>query len=84
MNISQAGVYATSEGGYGVGPDFTLSDVGSLLILNPLTPDAAAWVTDNLPTDAMHWSGGVVIEPGYAGDILEGIVGDGLRIGRGL
>ena len=61
--------------------DFHLANHGSLRILYALTPDARRWVDDHLPNDAMHWGPcGTVIEPRYVGDIVHGIVNDGLVV----
>jgi hypothetical protein len=58
--------------------DFSFTDHGSVTILTPLTQDAREWVEQNIPEDAQRWAGGVVIEPRYAPNILEGLAGDGL------
>ena len=61
--------------------DFLLANHGSLRILCALTPDARRWVDDHLPNDAMHWGQrGTVIEPRYVGDIVQGIINDGLVV----
>jgi hypothetical protein len=61
--------------------DFTAAHHGSLFLLHPLTPAATAWVDAHLPEDRMTWAGGVVVEPRYLDDIVNGILGDGLRCG---
>ena len=61
--------------------DFLLAHHGSICILNAITQDAQQWVDDHLPNDAMHWGQrGTVIEPRYAGDIVQGIINDGLVV----
>ena len=61
--------------------DFLLANHGSICILCALTPDARRWVDDHLPNDALHWGPcGTVIEPRYVGDIVHGIVNDGLVV----
>lgn len=60
--------------------DFLFANHGSICILTPVSEAAQAWVDEHLPEDAMRWAGGVVIEPRYAGDILEGIQNDGLSL----
>lgn len=60
--------------------DFTVQNAGSILILYAETEQAEAWVSDNLPDDAMHWAGGIVIEPRYFDHIAGGIDADGLTI----
>lgn len=60
--------------------DFRFTNHGSITILTPLTEAAQEWVDENLPEDALGFGGGVVIEPRYAGSILEGLQDDGLTI----
>ena len=61
-------------------PDFSFANHGSICIFTPLTPAAKTWVADHIPEDAQRWGRGIVIEPRYAGDILAGIMGDGLTV----
>lgn len=58
--------------------DFTVSNHGSICILTPHTEDAQEWVENHLPEDALTFAGGIVIEPRYIDDILDGISEDGL------
>ena len=60
--------------------DFSFADHGSVCLLTPLTDAAEAWVDENLPDSAMTFGSAVVIEPRYAGPILEGISADGLEV----
>jgi hypothetical protein len=60
--------------------DFTLADHGSITILYPVSADAADWVGEHIPDEAQRYAGGVVIEPRYVGDILDGITNDGLSV----
>ena len=61
--------------------DFDLSNHGSICILNAITHKASLWVDDHLPNDALHWGPcSIVIEPRYVGNILQGIVDDGLLV----
>ena len=63
------------------GADFLLANHGSVSILSAITPDAAQWVDDHLPHDALCWGpAGTVIEPRYVGDILQGIISGGLVV----
>lgn len=63
------------------GPDFIISDHGSILILNAISEEAKEWASDNLPDDAQTWGPhGTVVEPRYIGPIIDGIQADGLTI----
>ena len=61
-------------------PDFHVHDHGSICILVPVSEAAQDWVAFNLPDNAMQWGGGVVIEPRYVSDIVEGAMADGLTV----
>lgn len=60
--------------------DFNFSDHGSVTLLIPVSRAAHDWVDVNLPIDSLHWAGGIVIEPRYVLDILNGIENDGLTV----
>ena len=60
------------------GPDFTVIHGGSIFILRAVTAAAREWAAENLPDDATRLAGGIVVEPRYLSNILEGIAADGL------
>ncbi len=62
--------------------DFLFVNHGSVTILTPLTKAAKVWVAEHLPDDALTFGRGTVIEPRYAGPILEGLVDDGLTVSQ--
>lgn len=65
--------------------DFTFVNHGSITVLTPQTELAQEWFDQNLPVDdpdTQFWCKGIVIEPRYAGDILQGIQDAGLTVGR--
>lgn len=63
--------------------DMTFANHGSIVIMTAHTPAAQAWVAEHIPEDAITWGpNGIVIEPRYVGDIMEGVLSDGLDIGR--
>lgn len=63
-----------------VTPDFRVEDQGTITVLFPVTDAGREWVEQNLPSDAMYFCGGVIIEHRYVQDILFGIVNDGLVV----
>lgn len=83
MNISQAGVYA-GPASQSDGADFHFTNHGSIAVLVALTPEAQAWVDDNVAADAVHWAGGVVIDKRLVAEVVENIAADGLTIGEGF
>lgn len=63
--------------------DMTFANHGSITIMTPLTPAAHDWVSEHIPEDAMTWGpSGIVIEHRYVLDIMQGVLSDGLDIGR--
>ncbi len=64
--------------------DFKVQDEGTIVVLHPCNDAARTWIDDNLylcdGTGPQWWGGGVVIEHRCAGDILHGIIEDGLTI----
>ena len=64
----------------GTQTDFTLVDHGSIVILTPESDDAKTWVDDYIDKNAQWFADGVVIEPRYAHDIVEGIFETGMTI----
>ena len=61
--------------------DFELQDEGSIVVLHPRNDAAGDWLYEHLDSSEIQWwGGGVVIEPRYLADILEGIKADGLDV----
>lgn len=62
--------------------DFQFFDHGSIVVLKAVTPSAQDWVDEHIATDddTQYFGGGIVIEPRYAGDILDGIAADDLAV----
>jgi hypothetical protein len=63
--------------------DFSFRNHGSICVLTPLTPLGKDRFNKRLPVEdpqTQFWAGGIVIEPRYARDILEGIRNDGLIV----
>ena len=63
--------------------DFAVTNHGSTILIAALSEPALAWCAEHLPTDAQTWGGTYVVEHRYIGDILAGIVADGLTVTRG-
>ena len=60
--------------------DFSVSNHGSIFLLQPLTFAGRAWVEEHVDPDHQQWAGGVVVEHRYIGDIVAGIINDGLGV----
>ena len=63
--------------------DFNVLNAGSVIILTPLTEQADAWVEEKvgINDETQFWGPkGIVIEPRYIKDIIEGILEDDLNL----
>jgi hypothetical protein len=60
--------------------DFTVSDHGTIFLLQPHTDAAVDWVNAYLPEDATWFGPSVAVEHRYIRDIVAGIQADGLRV----
>lgn len=61
--------------------DFQVSDCGSICIVTPLTAEAEDWLEASvISDDTQYWGPGVVVEPRYLEDLIEGILSDGLTV----
>lgn len=58
--------------------DYTVTNHGSIWLIQPLTETAANWFADNLPEDAPMLGNAYAVEPRYAGDIIMGAQNAGL------
>ena len=60
--------------------DISIHNHGSIMIFIPTSDAGREWIADHIATDAMRWAGGVVVEPRYAQDIVDGAFHDGLEV----
>lgn len=60
--------------------DITIDDHGSILIFRGTSPEGKRWMAEHLPEDAQRWGRGIVVEPRYAGAIIDGAINDGLEV----
>jgi len=70
--------------------DFEVANHGSLMLLYPCNDAAREWIDVNIygtdadtgiPENEVQWfGGGIVIEPRYIMDIIDGIEADGLDV----
>jgi len=58
--------------------DVEVENHGSIMIFQPLTVIARDWLEDN--TDGQWWAGGLAVEPCYAEDLAEGLIGEGFTV----
>lgn len=67
--------------------DFQVLNAGSIVILTPISPEADAWVEENvgINDETQFWGKkGIVVEPRYIVDIVNGITEAGFEIEAGV
>lgn len=60
--------------------DVRLRNEGTLFLITPLTELARQWFAEHLPEDALTWGDATVVEHRFIGDIVEGLLSDGLVV----
>ena len=60
--------------------DFGVADYGSVVILFAHTPEARAWVDENLASDRATFAGGVAIEARCITGIVDAALADNLTV----
>ena len=60
--------------------DFSVQNEGTIFLLIPHTDIANTWIEEHIPEDAQRFGGGIVVEPRYILDIVNGIKNDGLEV----
>jgi hypothetical protein len=62
-------------------PDFTVDDHGTIFLVTPITTIAREWVEQHLFLEGWQWlGGGFAVEHRFVAGLVEGMVGDGLRV----
>jgi hypothetical protein len=59
-------------------PDFSIENHGSIVLFRMNTPEASAWVSENVESDALFFGDALVVEHRYAQDLASGMQADGL------
>lgn len=60
--------------------DLVFHNHGSVWLMEPRTPAADAWITDNIPEDAPMLGNNIAIETRYVPDVVMGAIKDGLSV----
>lgn len=61
-------------------PDVLIINHGSLVGMTPMSDTAREWMNEHIPDDAQWLGRQLMVEPRYAGDIIDGMQGDGLVV----
>jgi len=60
--------------------DVQVSNEGSLFLFTPLTTAAREWINENVTGETTWFGNALVVEHRYAGDLAQGMAGDGLEV----
>lgn len=60
--------------------DFSVSNHGTIFLLQPLTAAANEWIEQNLSEDRQTFGTAVAIEHRFILDVVDGIRNNGLRV----
>jgi len=58
--------------------DFEIRNEGSLFLFRPLTDEARWWIAENI-REPRWWAGSLVVENGYAANVIRAFTKSGLR-----
>jgi hypothetical protein len=62
----------------GTGPDATVENHGSIVLVRPHTRAARDWIRDNVEDTAQYFGQALAIEPRYVAGLVEGMTAAGL------
>jgi hypothetical protein len=62
--------------------DIEVEDHGSLWLFRPLTKTASTWIDDNVQDAALWFGGALAVEARFVHEMIEGMLADGLEVGR--
>lgn len=78
---SKAARAGVPNGQDGKAPDVKVENLGSVHILQPLSPAGKAWTDENLAVESWQMiGGGIAIEPRMVQNIIDGMEADGLTV----
>lgn len=60
--------------------DVLITDHGSIILFEPLTPAATAFLTENTSEEAQWFGHALCVEPRYARDLAQGLVDEGFLL----
>ena len=62
--------------------DVEITGAGTVYAVHPLTEAAQRWLEVNIGADAVYLHGALMVEWRYLEEIIDGMLDDGLEVGR--
>lgn len=62
------------------GPDVTLANHGSIVLVTPMTKAAKTWIDANVSDEAQWFGKSLVVEPRYVWNLVKGMQDEGLTV----
>lgn len=62
------------------GPDVTIANHGSIVLVTPMTKAAKKWIDANVSDESQWFGKSLVVEPRYVENLVEGMQGEGLTV----
>ena len=59
---------------------FHVEDLGTLILIRPLTDDVEGWLKENVAEDAQWFGSALVVEPRYLAALAEGMFEEGFAV----
>lgn len=56
---------------------FSIENHGTIVLIRPLTPDVATWLSENVDPDAQWFGRALVCEPRYVEPLVVGLIEEG-------
>lgn len=60
--------------------DVSVENHGSIFIVQPLSEAANDWIAEHVGDDAQWFGGGLAVGHHYVGDLVQGMIDDGLIV----
>ena len=59
---------------------FHVEDLGTLILIRPLTDNVEEWLRENVAEDAQWFGSALVVEPRFLAPLVEGMFAEGFAV----
>lgn len=60
--------------------DIMVQNHGSIVLVYPVSSEAREWIEQNVSDESQWFGGGLVVEPRYVENLIQGMLNDGLVV----